>query len=183
MKRYLSVIQHFSLGGVGFKAQDSFSFVKLIFNSPRIHLFMATCGRGGIDPDPLNSLTLSFPNSFRWGVSHQAGLHRDGAVVGEPELPSQASRKVNNRVQLQATCKDYFPLRYGSIAVLCSLNGAPLVSFSVMLGSATSSSANSSNALLGSFFFFLMQEFLQPWRQREKRNWISWNDLSQTPYS
>lgn len=79
---YLSVIQHFSLGGVGFKTQDSLSFVKLIFNSPRIHLFMATCGRGGIDLNPVNPLTLSLPDSSLWRLSHQNTLWKDGAVVG-----------------------------------------------------------------------------------------------------
>lgn len=52
LKAYLSVIQDFSLGWVGFEAQDSFSFVKLVFNSPRIHLFMATCERESIDRIP-----------------------------------------------------------------------------------------------------------------------------------
>ena len=77
-KHYLSVVQHFSLGGVGFKAQDSFSFVKLIFNSPRIHLFMATCGRGGIDLDPINSLTLPLPKRF----PAKGGFHRKQTMEG-----------------------------------------------------------------------------------------------------
>lgn len=89
---YLSVIQHFSLGGVGFKAQDSLSFVKLIFNSPRIHLFMATCGRGGIDLNPVNPLTLSLPDSSLWRLSQQNTLWKDGAVVGwdAASLPTAA---------------------------------------------------------------------------------------------
>lgn len=97
IKRYLSVIQHFSLGGVGFKAQDSFSFVKLVFNSPRIHLFMATWGRGSIDPDPIKSLTLSTPDTFPRGVSYQNRLEGKMALlcvcgIGSTELHSLTPR-------------------------------------------------------------------------------------------
>lgn len=104
-KHYLSVVQHFSLGGVGFKAQDSFSFVKLIFNSPRIHLFMATCGRGGIDLDPINSLTLPLPKRF----PVKGGFHQKQTMEGwrccgtEATIlvpPSKAARKFRIQVCL-----------------------------------------------------------------------------------
>lgn len=70
--RYLGVVQYFRLGGVWFKAQHSLSFVKLIFNSPRIHLFMATCGRdGGINREPYKVL-----NPFHAGRSPTRGFFR-----------------------------------------------------------------------------------------------------------
>lgn len=70
--RYLGVVQYFRLGGVWFKAQHSLSFVKVIFNSPRIHLFMATCGRdGGINREPYKVL-----NPFRAGRSATRGFFR-----------------------------------------------------------------------------------------------------------
>lgn len=43
-RTYLGVVQDLGLGGVRFEAQHSLSLVKLIFNSPRIHLFMAPSG-------------------------------------------------------------------------------------------------------------------------------------------
>lgn len=43
-RTYLCVVQDLGLGGVRFEAQHSLSLVKLILNSPRIHLFMAPCG-------------------------------------------------------------------------------------------------------------------------------------------
>ncbi len=109
-KHYLSVIQHFSLGGVGFKAQDSFSFVKLIFNSPRIHLFMATCGRGGIDMDTINSLTLSLPHAFPRRVFHKNTEYGGMALLWDK----------CNRVVMPSATLVIFRFRHDGAALGCT---------------------------------------------------------------